>query len=97
MAAMAGPAPSNYLAFAIIATILCGCFGGLLPLIPGIMSIVFANQVNTKWQAGDLTGAQEASTKARNFAIACVVVSIVWSIVLVATGVVDTEFQFESN
>lgn len=87
--------PSNYMAFAIIATVLCGCFGGLLPLIPGIVSIVKAGQVNSKWQAGDVAGAQAASTAARNAAIACVVVSIVWSIVLVTTGIVDTDFTVE--
>ena len=90
-----GPPPSNHLAFAIIATILCGCFGGLLPLIPGIIGIVKAGQVNGKWQAGDVEGARAASRSARNAAIACVVVSIVWSVVLVATGIVDTDFTVE--
>jgi hypothetical protein len=87
--------PSNHLAFAVIATIVCGCFGGLLPLVPGVVSLVKASQVNRKWQAGDVAGAQAASTAARNAAIACVVVSIVWSIVLVATGIVDADFTVE--
>jgi hypothetical protein len=95
--AQAGAAPSNHLAFAIIATVLCGCLGGLLPLLPGIASIVFASQVNSKWQAGDVAGAQDASSKARNFAIACVVVSVVWTVILISTGWVDTSFEFESN
>ena len=57
-----GPAPSNYLVWAILSTIFC-----CLPL--GIASIVFAAQVNSKWAAGDYAGAQEASAKAKKFAI----------------------------
>ncbi len=42
--------PPNYLVFAILATIFC-C------QILGIVSIVFAAQVNSKWNAGDIQGA----------------------------------------
>ena len=48
----------NYLVQAILCT-LCCC----LPL--GIVAIVYAAQVNTKFSAGDYTGAQEASKKAK--------------------------------
>jgi hypothetical protein len=48
----------NYLAQAILVTLLC-----CLPL--GIPAIVFAAQVNGKIQAGDIAGAQEASRKAK--------------------------------
>ena len=58
----AGTPPPNYLVWAILSTILC-----CLPL--GIASIVFAAQVNSKWSAGDVAGAQESSRKARQFAI----------------------------
>jgi hypothetical protein len=57
-----GPPPPNYLVWAILSTVLC-----CLPL--GIVSIVFASQVNTKWQTGDFSGAQDASRKARQFAM----------------------------
>ena len=68
----------------------------LVPIsVPGIVSIVKASQVNAKWQAGDVDGAQAASRSARNAAIACVIVSIVWTVVLVASGVVDTDFTVE--
>lgn len=50
--------PSNYLAPAILST-LCCC----LPF--GIVAIVFASQVDSKWQAGDTAGARDASSKAR--------------------------------
>lgn len=58
----AAPPPPNYLVWAILSTVLC-----CVPL--GIASIVFAAQVNGKWAAGDYTGAQESSRKARQFAI----------------------------
>jgi hypothetical protein len=48
----------NYLVPAILVTVLC-----CLPF--GIAAIVYAAQVNTKSQAGDLKGAREASKNAR--------------------------------
>jgi hypothetical protein len=48
--------------WAILSTVLC-----CLPL--GVASIVFSTQVNSKWALGDVAGAQEASDKAKKFAI----------------------------
>jgi len=48
----------NYLVFAILVTVFC-----CLPT--GIPAIVFAAQVNGKLQAGDLSGAQQASKNAK--------------------------------
>jgi hypothetical protein len=48
--------------WAILSTLFC-----CLPL--GIASIVFASQVDSKWAAGDYVGAQEASAKAKKFAM----------------------------
>ncbi len=53
-----GDKPSTYLAPAILST-LCCC----LPF--GIVAIVFASQVDSKWQAGDPAGARDASSKAK--------------------------------
>ena len=50
----------NYLVPAILATIFC-----CLPL--GVVSIIFATQVNSKIAAGDTAGAVEASGKAKMF------------------------------
>lgn len=58
----AGTPPPNYLVWAILSTIFC-----CLPL--GIVSIVFAAQVNSKYEAGNLAGALESSKKAKSFAI----------------------------
>lgn len=59
--------PDNYLVMAIIATVLglCGCFG----MIPGIVAIVFATQVDSKYNLGDYAGAQSASKNAKLFSI----------------------------
>ena len=53
--------PPNYLVFAILTTIFC-C------QILGIVSIVFAAQVNSKWNAGYIQGALEASRNAKMWA-----------------------------
>jgi len=53
-----GATVQNYLVFAILATVFC-----CLPA--GIPAIVYAAQVNSKLQAGDLAGAQLASKNAK--------------------------------
>ena len=50
----------NYLIPAILSTIFC-----CLPL--GVVSIIFATQVNSKIAAGDIAGATESSKKAKMF------------------------------
>lgn len=58
----AGANIPNYLWQSIVVT-LCCC----LPL--GIVSIIFAAQVNSKLAQGDIAGAQDASQKAKMFAL----------------------------
>lgn len=53
--------PPNYLAWAIVSTILC-----CLPF--GIVSIIYAAQVNSKWAAGDVSGAIQSSKNAKTWA-----------------------------
>ena len=78
-----GPPPPNYLVWAILSTIFC-----CLPL--GIPAIVFASQVNSKWQMGDYAGAQESSRKAKNFSlwstIAGVVVAVLYILLVIVAG-----------
>jgi hypothetical protein len=52
----------------------------------GVASIVFANQVNAKYAAGDHAGAVEASQKARNFAIAAAVIGLIVMAIYVAAA-----------
>lgn len=69
--------PPNYLVFAILTTIFC-C------QILGIVSIVFAAQVNSRWNSGDKQGAMEASKNAKLWAwIAAgsgIIIAIVFSL-----------------
>jgi len=86
-----GTPPPNYLVWAILSTILCGCG---FPL--GIASIVFSTQVNSKWALGDVAGAEQASAKAKRFAIWAAVVGIGFSIlwvILVLAGVANFDFN----
>lgn len=75
--------PPNYLAFAIITTILC-----CLPL--GIVSIIYAAQVNSKWAAGDVSGALQSSKNAKTWAwisfAAALLGMIVWITLVVGFG-----------
>ncbi len=73
----------NNLVWAILSTLFC-----CLPL--GIVSIVFAAQVNGKLAAGDVQGAQEASEKAKKWAmwsaIAGVSLIVIYLIFIFAMG-----------
>jgi hypothetical protein len=67
----------NYLIPAILATVLC-----CLPV--GVVSIIFATQVNSKLESGDVAGAMEASRKAKMFMyIAVGSAVLVWVICIV--------------
>jgi hypothetical protein len=57
-AVVPGVAVPNYLVFAILVTVFC-----CLPT--GIAAIIYAAQVNTKLQAGDIAGAQLSSKNAK--------------------------------
>ncbi|MCG6188971.1 CD225/dispanin family protein [Maribellus maritimus] len=76
--------PANYLVWAILTTVLC-----CLPL--GIVSIIYAAQVNSKWMAGDYAGAQNSSRKAKTWAWvsfgAAILGAVIW-FVLAILGVV---------
>lgn len=62
--------PPNHLVLSIITTILC-----CLPA--GIVSIVYASQVNSKYNAGDYEGALRASKNAKTWWIVAVVSGLV--------------------
>jgi hypothetical protein len=79
----AGPPPNNYLVPAILATIFC-----CLPF--GIAAIVFAAQVNGKYNMGDYAGAQASAQRARTFTFVSVglglVVGVIYAVVIVANS-----------
>lgn len=84
-----GTPPKNNLVWAILCTILC-----CLPL--GIVSIVYAAQVNGKWAAGDYAGAQAAADKAKKFAIIGAIVGFIVTVILVIVQVVAAMNASES-
>lgn len=73
--------PANNLVWGILTTIFC-----CLPL--GIVSIVYAAQVNGKWQSGDVAGAQDSADKAKKFAIWAAVIGLVFTVLYILLVVV---------
>lgn len=65
--------PDNNLVMAIVATVLglCSCFG----LILGIVAIVYATQVDSKYNLGDYIGAESSAKNAKTFSIVSLVVT----------------------
>ncbi|MDQ1598759.1 MAG: hypothetical protein QOD68_233 [Actinomycetota bacterium] len=85
-----GQPPPNYLVWAILTLIFC-CW----PL--SIASIVFAAQVNGKYAAGDLAGAQESSRKAKQFALWSAIAACVLFGLLIALFIVGAVAGSNSN
>jgi hypothetical protein len=82
----------NNMALAIVATVvgfLCSCIG----VIPGVVAIVFASQVNSKLQLGDVDGATRSAKSARTWAIVAFVVVAV----LLVLGVVRAAVNSNGN
>ncbi|WP_457318367.1 CD225/dispanin family protein [Stenotrophomonas sp. P5_B8] len=77
------PQIPNHLVWAILATLFC-CLPG------GIVSIVYAAQVNGKIAAGDIAGARDSSDKAKKWAmwsaIAGVVGLVLYFVLVMAMG-----------
>jgi len=71
-----------YLILAIVSTLLCGCtcFG----LIPGILSIVFAAQINSNNKAGNY----EEADKAAKRALVCIIITVALGIIGVIFGLI---------
>ncbi len=75
--------PPNYLVWAILTTIFC-----CQPF--GIVSIVFAAMVNSRWVSGDYEGAMRASKNAKLWAWLAAsfgIIAIVLTFVLMALGI----------
>ena len=76
--------PPNYLVWGILTTVLC-----CLPF--GIVSIVYAAQVNSKWAGGDYEGARQASKNAKIWAWvafgAAFAAMLLWFLLAVIIGI----------
>jgi hypothetical protein len=57
--------------WAVTVTVLC-CF------LAGIPALLAATQVNERWLAGDVAGAQAASLRARNWTIGTVILGVIF-------------------
>lgn len=75
--------PKSNLGMAIAVTLLC-----CLPF--GIVAIVYAAQVDSKWSLGDWHGADRAARSAKNWAMAGIICGIVgtviYALIVVAAG-----------
>lgn len=85
----AGSPPKDYMTLSIIATVLglitCTC----IPIITGIIAIVFSNKAKAAYAAGDVVGGESASGTAKIMVIISFVVMAVIllvNIILLATG-----------
>lgn len=63
----AGVPPQNYMTLSIIATVLgcCTCTFFGISFILGLLGIYFASQVNAKFYAGDIDGAEKNAKTAK--------------------------------
>jgi hypothetical protein len=81
-----GYKPKSNLVYAILVTLFC-----CMPF--GIVAIVYAAQVDTKWNVGDWRGAERASRAAKNWALAGVVGGLIGTLLyifVIASLDVDT-------
>src|SRR5205814_8190112 len=87
--APAGAAVSNHIGMAI-ASLVVGLFCGCVGVIPGVVAVIMASQVNSKLGQGDLLGAQASAKNARTWAIVAFVVAGVitlgWIPLVATTG-----------
>lgn len=68
--------PDTYLIWAVVVTVLC-C------LIPGIIAIVNAASVSTRYYNGDIEGAERASRRTQIWIIISIVCGLVWNTIYV--------------
>ena len=75
-----GTPPPNYLVWAILTVLLCW------PL--AIPAIIFSTQVNSKWALGDVAGSQDASVKAKRFAMWATIAGAILIVISVSFSVI---------
>jgi hypothetical protein len=63
--------------------------GVLFSFLFGAIALWFSWQVGRRWAAGDTVGAQQAARNARTFGLIAVVVGVLVTVALVATGHTD--------
>jgi len=72
--------PKTWLTESILVTVLSFlCLCNFLSIIPGVIAIIKANSVKSKFMSGDVQGANAASSSAKKWVLIAVVVMVVWS------------------
>jgi hypothetical protein len=85
------PKPKDYMTHSIIALVVNLLVCTIIGLIPGILGVVFSNQVNNKYYLRDFVGAEQASKNARTcFIISMVLIGLT---VLIFAGIFIFAFQ----
>lgn len=79
-----GEKPNNYLVLSIIVTVLGACW--CLPLVLGIIAIVFSIKVDSEWKAGHAAEAKNASEKAKLFVIIGAILIVVLFVINIISG-----------
>jgi hypothetical protein len=81
-----GAAPNNNLVLAIIATVVSVLFC----CIPhGVVSLIFALQVNKKAESGDMAGAMNAAKQAKLWGFVSIGVAVVGFVIALLFGVLN--------
>lgn len=80
------PPPGNNLVLGILATVVSVMF---CCLPHGLISLIFALQVNSKATAGDMSGALSAAKQAKTWGIVSLVLSVAWLVVAIVLGVLN--------
>ena len=79
-----GPPPKSNLGTAIFATVCC-----CMPA--GVVALVYAAQVKSKWTMGDYAGAQQAAKTAQTWATVAIVLGLVWVVISVIVAILSPE------
>ena len=85
---------NNHMAIAIIATIVSVLFC----CIPhGIVSLIFATQVNNKVAAGDMNGALNAARQAKMWGLISITVAVIGLVLSIILGVLNVVLSSLGN
>lgn len=89
-----GPPPDNNMGWAIAALVVGFLIGGIVGLGLGIVALVKASQVSSKWMAGDFAGAEKSAKGARTWAIVALILGPLIGVAVIAlyisAGAFDT-------
>jgi len=84
--------PNNHMVMTIVSTalsVITCTFTYIIPIVGGIVGIVFASQVNSKYNAGDFEGAEKASKYAKIawiVSIVSIVAALAYTIIVVGAS-----------